>query len=167
MKETRKTFCSKTAGFTLIELMITVAIIGILVSLSVPTYLDYTVRAKVSEALQLAAAAKVSIAEFYISNGVLPATLEEAGIEDISTRYVQSIAYERDNDNDDGDSDEEKLDSGRLVLTLSDKVGGSASGKKMVVRADIENTGLIVWTCKPDNDDGVPGHLLPSSCRGV
>ena len=166
MKETHAAAITRTAGFTLIELMITVAIIGILVSLSIPAYLDYAIRAKISEALQIAAAAKVSIAEFYISNGSLPATMSEAGIENVSTQYVSAVAYEKitgkeGQDKKDGDK------TGRVVMTLSDTVGGGASGKKIAVEVRVEGTGLIKWKCKPAESDGVPKHLLPSSCRGA
>jgi type IV pilus assembly protein PilA len=67
-------------GFTLIELMIVVAIIGILAAIAIPAYQDYTIRGQVSEGLTLAASAKASITEFYSQNGRAPANRTEAGM---------------------------------------------------------------------------------------
>ena len=142
-------------GFTLVELMIAVAIISILAALAVPTYRDYTIRAKISEAINMAASAKVSIAEYYISEGRLPNTLEEAGLEDISTQYIASMAYDN--------VDEEK---GRLTMTLTEKVGTDLAGKKIVIETAPDHGGaLLRWNCAPASEDGVDGKYLPANCR--
>ena len=70
----------KEQGFTLIELMIVVAIIGILAAVALPAYQNYTNRAKVTEALSVAAAAKLAVAETFTSTGSLPTTNTEAGL---------------------------------------------------------------------------------------
>ena len=81
-------------GFTLIELMIVVAIIGILAALAVPMYLDYTVRAQITEGLNLSSGAKSAATEFYQDRGVFPTDNAEAGVEtaaNIQGKFVSSV----------------------------------------------------------------------------
>src|SRR5512136_882893 len=77
-------------GFTLIELMIVVAIIGILAAIALPAYQDYTVRSKVTEGLSLAESAKTAVAETWNSDGVLPANIDNT-IGFVATKYVANI----------------------------------------------------------------------------
>ena len=142
----------KYSGFTLLELMIAITIIGILASLAVPSYQDYTVRAKISEALNMASAAKFAVSEYYIAQGKLPASTAEAGMTSVTTDYMQSITYQ-------------KTDSaGEIVLTLSEDIGGTANSKKVILEVTVEDN-FLKWKCKPDDTDGPDGKYLPASCR--
>ncbi len=79
-------------GFTLIELMIVVAIIGILAAIAIPAYQDYMIRSKVTELINAAGVCKTSVAEFYQTKGVLPANATEAGCSDAGTANSQPPA---------------------------------------------------------------------------
>lgn len=81
-------------GFTLIELMIVVAIIGILAAVALPAYSDYTVRSRVTEGIALANAAKIAVGESFQATGIVPADNAAAGLDaaaDISSKYVTSV----------------------------------------------------------------------------
>ncbi|HFA3798888.1 TPA: pilin, partial [Neisseria gonorrhoeae] len=86
-------------GFTLIELMIVIAIVGILAAVALPAYQDYTARAQVSEAILLAEGQKSAVTEYYLNNGKWPANNGDAGVAstptDIKGKYVQKVEVEK------------------------------------------------------------------------
>ena len=140
-------------GFTLIELMIVVAIVGILAAIALPAYQDYTVRAKVSEALAKGAEAKTSIAEFFTANSHLPASLASAGIAGTGYGLTGAPAWSS---------------GGLLTLkTTSDttKFPTAAAGKTFVLSVQATAGGVLVWKCKAGGAAAMPSKYLPASCR--
>lgn len=151
----------KQQGFTLIELMIVVAIVGILAAIAIPAYQDYTVRAKVTEGLNAVAPAKQSVSEYYITVGVMPTDADAAGFPTgASGDYVDGLSYSKTNDS-----------TGVIIVDMSESVGGEVtdgSSDKFKLTGSGDSSG-VSWTCTPgDASDGqaIAGKYLPANCRG-
>jgi type IV pilus assembly protein PilA len=131
-------------GFTLIELMIVVAIIGILAAVALPAYQDYTVRAKASEVMLAAAGGKNSVAEFFQVNGALPAA-GSLTIATQSTTNVASVAH---------------TGNGVITATSQGAVTGLSGGTITLTPTDAGN-GVLNWVCSGTLD----AKYRPSSCK--
>jgi len=139
-------------GFTLIELMIVVAIIGILAAVALPAYRDYSVRAKVSELVLAASSAKTSVAEYVNTNGVMPDTAS-VSIESQTSKYVASVGYTGQN-----------ASNGYIEVTAT--AAEPAINAAQLRLAGVALTGQVVWTCSTTGT-GTPiqPKYLPSSCK--
>ena len=121
----------KQSGFTLIELMIVVAIIGILAAIAVPQYNTYITKSKASEGLSLANGAKLAVAEYHSMNGEMPVNNEQAGWTSVSGTNVGSVNIGVD---------------GVVTVIYNDKSGSVLRGKTLELTPTA--AGAISWACK-------------------
>ncbi|WP_301673006.1 pilin [Neisseria blantyrii] len=141
-------------GFTLIELMIVIAIVGILAAVALPAYQDYTARAQMSEALTLAEGQKAAVVEYFSDNGVFPASNASAGIATASTitgKYVAKVEVGKVG-----------TSGAQITSTMkSSGVNADIKGKTLTLVGQ-QNSGSFSWECKKGTVDD---KFLPSSCR--
>jgi type IV pilus assembly protein PilA len=140
-------------GFTLIELMIVVAIIGILAAIAIPAYQDYTIRAQVTEGLNLASDLKAAIGELYADRGVgtdinsgdfgVPAANYKTG------KYVQQI----------------EVAAGTIDITFGNSANQKIRNGHLTLVPSVNQNQDIIWTCGGDGTD-LAEKYLPASCRG-
>lgn len=138
-------------GFTLIELMIVIAILGILMAIAIPAYQDYTIRAKVSEGMNLASSAKLAVAETYSSKGSFPTGNASAGLPpaaSINGNNVTSVT----------------VGAAGLITVLYTVLGNGATGSLLMTPAAAG--GSIKWDCgKGTSATTILDKYLPAACR--
>ncbi|MHB1666842.1 pilin [Thiomonas sp.] len=140
---------SASGGFTLIELMIVVAIIGILAAIAIPAYQTYVIRAQVSEGLSLAGGTKLALGDFYGQKGYLPASNASLNLPGtIQGNYVSNVTMRS---------------AGVIQVQYGRKANSDILGSTLLLSART-SAGAIAWTCVSGGSQPIATAYLPTSC---
>jgi len=140
-------------GFTLIELMIVIAIVGILAAIALPAYQDYTVRAKMAEPLALLGEAKTSVTEYFVTNNYLPTPVTSGIRTSPDTDIVASLVLTT------------PTAGPLLTVTMQSGIVPAGNGGSFVLSGTTKS-GTIEWKCKPGTSNAITVKYLPANCRG-
>ena len=141
----------KQQGFTLIELMIVVAIIGILAAIAIPAYQDYTIRAQVAEGINLSAGAKTAVTEHFQDRGTLPGNNDDAGIASATSivgKYVVSVTVGS---------------AGVITVAYGNDANSQINGEEIELVPDTTGGGSVTWLCRTAS--GMENKHVPATCR--
>ncbi|HWG10386.1 MAG TPA: pilin [Rhodanobacteraceae bacterium] len=148
-------------GFTLIELMIVVAIIAILAAIAIPAYQNYLIRSQVTEGTTLAGGAETAIAEFYSNYGRFPASNASAGIAkaaSVTGKYVNQVGI----GNDGGSITTAGVINAKFSKDSPYQANTKIDGDYLILSPITSGNGDVHWSCTKST---VPSEYLPSSCR--
>ena len=140
----------KQQGFTLIELMIVVAIIGILAAIAIPAYQDYTIRAQVSEGLNLSGGAKAAVTEYFQDRGTMPTSNTMAGLAantEIAGKYVTQVDVGA---------------GGLITVTYGNEAHTTIATNSITLTPSTAAAGSVQWDCA---GAGIADKHLPAACR--